>query len=345
MARSQAAAARLLLTAAARGSVSPPPLLPLFPRGLPARTPVASPAELPAERLAAGIENCLLECTNTRLPRALEQPAGLGAARVNQGAAGLIQHLMPAAGVGGDAVGGGASSPLDLLPTPPGCRLADLLARAVLPPSAARGLLAPPAAALFKAHSAISGGRKAAAESFELGSMPAVHERTWSHVRTAARRGSTLFTLLTGGPLWQRWETAPEGATAAPGTSGERAGKQAAGRKRKQAGGGSGGSGGAGGGRAPLGPCTLLESACSCCHPDLGALWCQHRCDALEALSSDPALHVLDCDALAALLAPLAQRQLAQLLLAGAACRRGAGGRKSGGAVGSCGDRYPASAG
>ena len=286
------------------------------------------------------------------MPRPLEQPAALRPARVNQGAAGLIQHLMAAdsGGAGAGAGGGGdASSPLDLLPTPPGCSLAELVRAAVLPPSAARGLLAPPATALFRAHSAASGGRKAAAESFELGAMPAVHQRAMSHVRTAARRGPTLFTLLSAsGPLWQRYETAPEGGAAVLGGGGRgggraRQGKPAAGLKRtRQQAGGGGASGGAGGGRAPLGPCTLLESACSCCHPDLGQLWCQHRCDAVDALATDPALHVLDCDALAALLAPLAPRQLARLLLAGAAgvgvgglvCgwRRGSGGSAAGAA-------------
>ena len=290
---------------------------------------VAAAGALPAARLRAGLENCLLECTNTRLPRLHELPPAAATGKVNAGAAALVQL----------AGGGPAAAQLPAL-FPPSAGLLPLgalVAGAVLPPSAARGLLSPPAVQLFVAHSGAGAGRRSAAEHFDMGSVPSLYERGRAHTRAAARRGGTLYTLLTGAPVWQRFELGPAAggssgggsgagaSTAAEGAPGKAAGGKQPRQKRKQPAAAAAADAAAGGmppqaaagGRRALGPCTLLRSACSCSHPDLGALWCSHRCDAVGGLLADPALHVLDCDALEALLAPLSPRQLAQLLLTG----------------------------
>ncbi len=291
---------------------------------------VAAAEALPAPHVRASLENCLLECTSTRLAQLSEQPS-LSATKVNTGTAALVQLLVGAGRDGGQ--------PPELFPPSAGLpSLGELLAAAVLPPSATSRLLPQPVVQLFAAHCSAGAGRRSAAEHYDLGSLPTLYDRAYSHTRAAACRGGTFYTLLSGPPLWQRFHLQPAGSgggssaatTAAGGAARPAAGKAAAGKqprqKRKQESAAAGGGAAAAGElhkpqpsgtRPPLEPCTLLRSACSCCQPDLGVLWCSHRFDAMHALLSDPALHVLDCDALEALLAPLSQRQLAQLLLTG----------------------------
>ena len=287
--------------------------------------------QLPASQLRASLENCLLECTSTRLAQLAEQPS-LSATKVNTGAAALVQLLVGAGRDGGQ--------PLELFPPSAGLpSLGELLTVAVLPPSATSRLLPQPVLQLFAAHCSAGAGRRSAAEHYDMGSLPSLYDRARSHTRAAACRGGTFYTLLSGPPLWQRFHMHPassgsDAAHAAAGAaSSKAAGKAAAGKqprqKRKQeapAAATAAAAAAAGGPqrqppastRPPQEPRTLVQSACSCCQPDLGVLWCSHRCDAAHGLLCDPALHVLDCDAMEALLAPLSQRQLAQLLLTGA---------------------------
>lgn len=291
---------------------------------------VAAASLLPAPQLAAGIENCLLECTNSRLARPTEQPT-FGGVKVNNGVAGLVQQVAA------------AGPALALFPPAAGLpSLHALLEATVLPPSATRGLMASPAVQLFVAHSMTGSGRRSGAELFDLGSAPSTYERGRSHIRAAARRGGTYFTLASGVPVWQQFEleaVAPGGghnsSAGSAARGGAARGKQPRQKRMRPAAGADTEPSGAGSGAAAwptaAGPCVLLQSACSCSHPDLGVLWCAHRCDAMHALLSDPALHVLDCDALAALLQPLTTRQLAQLLLTG---ERWDGGGATGRALG-----------
>jgi hypothetical protein len=299
----------------------------------------AAAEQLTAAHLCASLENCLLECTNTRLARPLEQ-ASLSSGKIDTGVAGLVQQV--AAGCS-SANSGRSGSGIQLFPASAGLpSLSQLLHSVVLPPSATAHLMSAPAVQLFVAHSPVGPGRLSATEQYDAFGVPAVHERNKIHVRSAARRDGTYFTFLSGPPTWQHFDLDPPAATAEAGgdasgsgmasAAGAAAGSAQARQKRKQptARPGSGQkqqqqhkqqqaaqSGGSGTARPPLGPCTLRQSACSCSSPDLGALWCAHRCDGMAGLLADPALHVLDADALAALLEPLSARQLAQLLLTG----------------------------
>jgi hypothetical protein len=298
----------------------------------------AAAEQLTAAHLRASLENCLLECTNTRLARPLEQ-ASFSSGKIDTGVAGLVQQV--AAG-GGSANSGGSGSGMQLFPASAGLpSLQQLLHSVVLPPSATAHLMSAPAVQLFVAHSPVGPGRLSATEQYDAFGVPAVHERNRIHVRSAARRGGTYFTLLSGLPMWQLFELEPPAATTAEaggdasgsGRASEAGGAQARQKRKQPTARPSSGqkqqqpqkqkqqqaaqSGGSGTARPPLGPCTLRQSACSCSSPDLGVLWCAHRCDAMAGLLADPALHVLDADALAALLVPLSARQLAQLLLTG----------------------------
>ena len=52
----------------------------------------AAAEQLTAAHLCASLENCLLECTNTRLARPLEQ-ASLSSGKIDTGVAGLVQQV------------------------------------------------------------------------------------------------------------------------------------------------------------------------------------------------------------------------------------------------------------
>lgn len=162
-----------------------------------------------------------------------------------------------------------------------------------------------------------------------------------SHVRSAACRGNRVYCLLSGVPVWHHFDLSPpvveadaqlaaqqQGQRAAqdtPKSKGKQPRRQQQHKRKHEAVATGGAVAGIGTQppsrprRQPLAPRTLRRSACSCSPPDLGVLWCVHRCDGMAGLLSDPGLHVLDCDALEALLAPLGPRQLAQLLLTGQA--------------------------
>ena len=183
-----------------------------------------------------------------------------------------------------------------------------------------------------------------------------MYTRGHNHVCVAARRGRRYYTLLSGVPVWQHFDVVPSAGAGggggqqqqdgeAGGSEHKAKGKQARQQERKQPGAAAAAAAAASGceppaqaGPAPPGACALRQSACSCSFPDLRTLWCVHRCDAMLGLLSDPALHVLDCDALGALLAPLGARQLAQLLLTGGSRRSG---RARGGGAAGCGRAPP----
>ncbi|KAL4440152.1 hypothetical protein ABPG75_003153 [Micractinium tetrahymenae] len=306
---------------------------------------VAAASALPPSQLRACLENCLLECTNTRAARA-DENSGFASSKLNLGLAALVQHATTAAGgaaggagAGAGPSGAGGNGEPALFPASAGLpSLGELLRAAVLPPSATARLVSPPAAQLFAAHSPVGAGRRSAAEHFDVGSVPSLYPRGRSHVRSAARRGGRYYCLLSGMPVWHHFDLSPaeeadsqqlgqqqgqqaeEGAARGKGKQPRRQQQQ----KRKH-----GATAGAGTGPAALPPAnqrrqhlpaamvprTLRQSACSCSSPDLGVLWCAHRCDGMAGLLSDPGLHVLDCDALEALLVLLSPLQLAQLLL------------------------------
>ncbi|PSC67596.1 hypothetical protein C2E20_8752 isoform B [Micractinium conductrix] len=287
---------------------------------------VAAAARLPPAQLRAALENCLLECTNSRLARPEEMFSALPCSKVHTGVAGLVQLV--AGGGGGVGDGPALFPPAAGLPT-----LGNLLRGTVLPPSATSRLISPPAVQIFTAHSQVGGDVRSAAEHFDNGSVPSMYTRGHNHVCVAARRGRRYYTLLSGVPVWQHFDVVPSAGAGggggqqqqdgeAGGSEHKAKGKQARQQERKQPGAAAAAAAAASGceppaqaGPAPPGACALRQSACSCSFPDLRTLWCVHRCDAMLGLLSDPALHVLDCDALGALLAPLGARQLAQLLL------------------------------
>lgn len=177
---------------------------------------VGTAAALPPAQLRATLENCLAECTNTRLAR-LDEHSGFNSSKVNLGVAGLVQHVSapPGAGHTAGCSGGGASEP-ELFPPSAGLpTLGALLRSTVLPPSATARLVSQPAAHLFAAHSQVGAGRRSAAEHFDVGSVPSLYTRGRSHIRSAARRGGKYFTLLSGMPVWQWFELEPPAELAA----------------------------------------------------------------------------------------------------------------------------------
>lgn len=149
---------------------------------------VDAASALPRERLSACLENCLLECTNTRAPGP-EENSSYASSKLNVGLAALVQHAAAASGgapgaalglaPGGSGSGAhGSSEGPALFPASAGLpSLGTLLHAAVLPPSATSCLISPPAAHLFGAHSPAGAGRRSAAESFEVGSVPVLQPR------------------------------------------------------------------------------------------------------------------------------------------------------------------------
>lgn len=145
---------------------------------------VDAAAALPRDQLRACLENCLLECTNTRAPRP-DENSGFANSKLNVGLAALVQHVTAASsGAPGTAAPSSGSTGIDgsegpaLFPASAGLpSLGALLRASVLPPSATSRLISAPAAQLFGAHSPVGAGRRSAAEQFEIGSVPNLYPR------------------------------------------------------------------------------------------------------------------------------------------------------------------------
>lgn len=149
---------------------------------------VDAASALGPQQLRACLENCLLECTNTRAARP-EENSVLANSKLNVGLSALVQHVAAGSSGAPGTPGSGAApssgsrgadggDALALFPASAGLpSLGALLRAVVLPPSATSRLISPPAAQLFGAHSHVGAGRRWAAELFEIGTAPNPHPR------------------------------------------------------------------------------------------------------------------------------------------------------------------------